>query len=153
MLSSAGDGTCKTLLAAHIALTRPDRLSMAGDVDGVPVGELRELVDQLARYLAWLGALQLTSSLDWLVPVAADLSQRFQYRRARPSRGSGRMLRLLAATSRSKIPDRYTADTLLRLWAAGIHAPEQVDPECCCAPSGTASVCSQPTIAWAHCSQ
>jgi helicase len=121
--------TRKTLLAATVALDRPAQLATPGDVEGVPVGELRESADQLARYLGWLGALQLHSALDWLVPVAADLAQRLQYRRARPSRGSGRMLRLLAATSRSGAPERSTADALLRLLAAGIHRPEQVDPD------------------------
>ena len=119
----------KALLAATVALARPDQLAAPSDVEGVPVGELSELADQLVRYLGWLGALQLHSALDWQVPVAADLAQRLRHRRARPDRGSGRLLRLLAATGRPGAPERSPADTLLRLRAAGIHTPEQVDPD------------------------
>jgi hypothetical protein len=129
LLGRASDGTCKTLLAAHLALTQPNRLAGRGDLAGVPAGELRDLADQLGRHLGWLAALQLTSALDWQIPIAADLAQRIKHRRAHPARGAGRLLRLLDATSTSKVTDRYTPFTFTKLRAAGIHTPDQVDPE------------------------
>jgi superfamily II DNA/RNA helicase len=127
-LGRASDGTCKSLLAAHLALTQPNRLAGRGDLAGVPAGELRDLADQLGRHLGWLAALQLTSTLDWQIPIAADLAQRIKHRRAQPPRGAGRLLRLLEATSTSKVADRYTPFAFAKLQAAGIHAPDQLNP-------------------------
>jgi helicase len=128
-LQAASNGTCKTLVAAHTALTHPSRLDARGEVEGVPTGELRELTDQLARHLSWLGALQLTSVLDWQIPVAADLAQRLQYRRAQPPRGAGRLLHLLRMTTTSRVPDRYPLHAFGKLQASGIHAPEEIEPD------------------------
>jgi hypothetical protein len=117
------------VMAAGVLTTLAD-LPVPSDPDDAERRLLATLAgDQLARYLGWLGALQLHSALDWPVPVAADLAQRLRYRRADPARGSGRLLRLLAATGRPGAPERAPADTLLRLRAAGIHTPEQVDPD------------------------
>jgi superfamily II DNA/RNA helicase len=92
---SVGPGSRKTLLAAHLALTDPGRLESRKSVGPFNVVDLIDLCAELPRYLSWVGALGRATTLGWPVPIAADLAARIEWRRCRPTRGAGRLLRLL----------------------------------------------------------
>jgi superfamily II DNA/RNA helicase len=116
----AEPGSIKTLLAAHLALEEPGRLSSPGRVAGISTGELGDLADDLARHLGWLGALGTATQLSWVPAVANDLSGRIRWRAVRPPRGSGRILRSLER----RIPADRRARELPRRFVLALETPD-----------------------------
>jgi helicase len=105
-------GSIKTLLAAHVGLKEPRRLRRNQPICGISSSELQNLNDDLSRHLLWLGALGAATSLPWPPAVAADLGYRLKWAKAAPTRGSGRMLklleqRILSEEHQRRLPSRF----------------------------------------------
>jgi superfamily II DNA or RNA helicase len=110
--SEPNAGSIKTLLAAHVALKEPRRLRGNQPICGISPSELRELSNNLSRHLLWLGALGNVTTLSWPPAVAADLGYRLKWAKAAPTRGSGRLLklleqRILSEEHQRRLPSRF----------------------------------------------
>ena len=110
--SEPNAGSIKTLLAAHVGLKEPRRLRRNQPICGVSPGDLRDLSDNLSRHLLWLGALGDATPLSWPPAVAADLGYRLKWAKVAPTRGSGRLLklleqRILSEEHQRQLPSRF----------------------------------------------
>lgn len=81
-----------TFAAARLALDQPQRLKSTQS--SMSVLPLRDTVEQLPRYLAWVAALGQLGLHTWAPAVAGDLARRLTWWQLRPapSRGAGRLL-------------------------------------------------------------
>lgn len=87
------------LAATHLALRDPRRLH-AKPPRGMSLADFRRAIDEMPRYLAWIGALGYLGSATWAPAVAGDLARRLSWwtLSPRPERGSGRLLGMLERT-------------------------------------------------------
>ena len=123
-----------TLTAAKLALEHPDELKRAkltvqqGE-QVVPLSLLpvKDILEQLPRYLAWLARVGNLGALSWQSAVAADLSQRITWWRLSPQpyRGSGRLLWLLSEC----LPVELRKPIMQKLWADAFRGRKVTHPD------------------------
>lgn len=120
-------GSQLSLAAAGLALTAPTRLRSGTRIENNSTLPLREVVEDLPRYLTWVAELGRLGMLDWQAPVAYDLAERLtNYELTpQPQRGIGRTIHFVRSLVE---PD--DASAFLQQWwhsARKFDAPEMIE--------------------------
>ena len=126
----AGDdfGTTFSLAAAHLALRSPRGLTTSLP-PGATTADLRRVIDEMPRFLAWMAALGYLQSATWAPAVAGDLSRRLTWWRLRPhpDRGAGRLLWMLEGLIEPENRRSRMQDLWARARSAGFVSPDEVN--------------------------
>lgn len=111
------------MAAAHLALREPKQLF------GRTMGDFVYAVEDLPRYLAWLGALGYVDGLTWAPAVASDLARRLSWWRLNPhpEMGSGRLLWMLEKTLEPHNRHSSMPDLWKRARSAGFKSPDNIN--------------------------
>jgi replicative superfamily II helicase len=127
-LASSDDcfGIPCSLAAGLLALNDPKALRRPPP--GVSATAMRDLADELPRYLAWVAALGRLGIHTWIPAVAGDLARRITWRNLQPQprRGAGRLLWFVERL----IPPEERSERLQDLWGratkGGFTSPDGI---------------------------
>lgn len=128
-LSTAGEdfGPQFCMAAATLAL-RDQRRLRAKPPHGISLAEFRRAIDDMPRYLAWVGALGYLGVSNWAPAVAGDLSRRLTWWGLYPvvERGHGRLLWLLEKCLNPENRRTAMQDLWRRARDAGFDGPDTI---------------------------